>query len=83
MGHWIFSPLSNHIQQNQFSWVFYRPERTFPEGIVYSFLKMFAGALSLERLDGSQLNYHTRWRGELAQTLLKMVVIALTIWQPS
>ena len=44
---------------------------------------MFAGALSLEWLDGPQPNFHTRSRGELAQTLLKMGIIGLTVWQPS
>ena len=38
----------------------------------FVFCFMFAGALSLERLDGSQPNFHTRWRGGLARTLLKM-----------
>ena len=40
------------------------------------FFFMFAVALSLESLDGSQPNCHTRWRGRLARTLLKMAVIA-------
>ena len=40
---------------------------------------MFAGTLSIEWLDG----FHTRSRGGLAQTLLKIGVIALAVWQPS
>ena len=67
----------------------YRQERTFPEGIVlhcvcfFFFFFMFAGTLSLERLDGSQPNFHTRWWGGLPPTLLKMGVIASAVWQPS
>ena len=49
----------------------------------FCFFLMFAGALSLERLDESQPNFHTRWRGGLAQTLFKMGVVALTAWLPS
>ena len=44
---------------------------------------MFAGTPSLEQLDGSQPNFHTRWRGGLAQIVLKIGIVALTIWQPS
>ena len=49
--------------------------KVFPEDIVFflSFF-MFAGALSLEQLYGSQPNSHTRWRGGLARILLKMGV---------
>ena len=43
----------------------------------------FAGNLSFERLDGSQPNIHVTWRGGPAQTLLKMGVIGVTVWQPS
>ena len=49
----------------------------------FFFFFMFAGTLSLERLDRSQPNFHTRWRGGLAQTLFKMGVIAWAVWQPS
>ena len=55
----------------------YRPEISFPEGMflrcvcffLFFFFLMFAGTLSLERLDGSQPNFHTRWRGGLAHRL--------------
>ena len=43
------------------------------------FFKMFEGALSLEWLDRSQPNFHTRWMGGLAQTLLKIAVIAWAV----
>ena len=33
--------------------------------VFFSLFLMFAGTLSLERLDGSQPNFHTRWRGRL------------------
>ena len=65
---------------------FYQPEINFSgrycfglEGIVF----MFVGALSLERLSGSQPNFHTRWRGGLVQTLLEMGIVSLIVWQPS
>ena len=47
------------------------------------FFLMFASALSLERLDGSQPNFHTKWRGGLVRTVLKMGVVGLTVWQPT
>ena len=37
-----------------------------------SFFLMFSGVLSLERVDGSQPNFHTWYTGGLPQTLLKM-----------
>ena len=43
------------------------------------FFLMFASALSLEQFDGSQPNFHNRWMGGLAQTLLKMGVVTLTV----
>ena len=49
----------------------------------FFFFFMFASTLSLQRLDRSQPNFYTRWRGGLAQTLLKMGFVALTVWQPS
>ena len=63
----------------------YCPEKNFPEGIVLHCVCffMFASALSLVRLDGSQPNFDTRWRGGLAPTLLKMGIVGLTVWQPS
>ena len=76
-------------------WLCYHPEISFPEGFVlrcvwfffflfiYLFFLMFVGTLSLKRLDGSQPNFHTRWMGGLARTLLKMGVIAWAVWQPS
>ena len=61
----------------------YPPERTFPEGIVFGCVYFFSlfyvvCALSLEWIDGSQPNFHTRWRSGLAQTLRKMGVVGLT-----
>ena len=50
---------------------------------VFCALFMFAGALSADQLDGAQPNFHTRWRGGLVQTPLKMGVVGLTVWQPS
>ena len=37
--------------------------------LFFFFFFMFAGALSLEWIYGSQPNCHTRWTGGLAQTL--------------
>ena len=64
---------------------FYRPQKISGRYCfaLRLFFLMFAAALSLEWLDGSQPNFHTRWRGGLARTLLKMGVISLTVSQPS
>ena len=50
--------------------------------VFFSFF-MFVGTLSLKRLDRSQSHFHTRWRGELAQILLEMGIVSLTVSQPS
>ena len=50
---------------------------------LFFFFSFMFVALSLERFEGSQPKFHTRWRGGLARTLLKMCVIGLTLWQPS
>ena len=58
-------------------------QQIFSEGIVFGcvcFL-MVVDALSLEWLNGSQPNFNTRWRGGIAQTLLKMGDVGLTVWQ--
>ena len=39
--------------------------------------------LSLEWLNWSQPNFHTKWRGGMTQILLKMGIAGLTIWRPS
>ena len=62
--------------------------KIFPEGIVFGCVFFFlfcmlADALSLKWLDGFQPSFHTRWKGELAWTLLKMGVVSLTVCQPS
>ena len=68
--------------------LFVTAQKTFSAGYCFAlrlffffFFLMFASALSLERLDRSQPNFHTR--GGLAQTLLKMGVVGLTVWKPS
>ena len=56
-------------------WILLPPGKNFSGRYCFALLFYF-NVCRLERLDGSQPNFHTRWRGGLAQTLLKMAVIA-------
>ena len=56
--------------RNSTAW-FLPPGRYCFGCVCFYFFFMFARALSLEWLDGSQLKFHTRWRGKLARTLLE------------
>ena len=60
-----------------------RTLKMFPEGIVLFWAAFFLfpsflclqSTLSLERLDRTQLNFHTRWRGGLARWFDRLATI--------